>query len=254
MPERRTRELQLAETLAEVARALREERDVDATLDRIAELAAKTVDGCDAAGISIVEGNRITSRSITNDLPRMVDEIQSETQEGPCIDAIREHEVFVTGALSAESRWPDFARRAHEATGIESVASVRLFASEDTMGALNLYSLQPDAFDDQAVAVASVFAAHAAVALASARREEDLERKAASRDVIGMAKGIIMARQNVSDDEAFDVLCRASQRLNMKLRELAARIVHGEFAGESREGRAKGIGGGRRPEMRNDRP
>lgn len=225
--ERRDEDLQLAETLAEVARALSDERDVDATLDRIAELAAKTVEGCDAAGISIVEGKRITSRSTTSDLPRTVDEIQSETQEGPCIDAIKEHDVFVTGALSEDSRWPNFAPRAREATGIESIASVRLFASEDTLGALNLYSRQREAFDEQALAVASLFAAHAAVALSSARREEDLERKAASRDVIGMAKGIIMGQQNVSDEEAFDLLCRASQRMNVKLRELAGRMVHG---------------------------
>lgn len=229
VPERRDEDLPLAETLAEVARALGDERDVDATLDQIAELAVKTVEGCDAAGISIVENGRITSRSTTNDLPRTVDDIQTETQEGPCIDAIKEHAVFVTGAVSEELRWPAFAPRAHQATGIESIASVRLFAS-DTLGSLNLYSRQRDAFDDQAVAVASLFAAHAAVALASARREEELERKAAGRDVIGMAKGMIMARQNVSDDEAFDVLNRASQRMNVKLRELAARVVHGEGA------------------------
>ena len=49
---------------------------------------------------------------------------------------------------------------------------------------------------------------------------------AATRDVIGMAKGIIMARQNVSEEEAFDILRRASQRMNVKLRELAERVVH----------------------------
>ena len=72
----------------------------------------------------------------------------------------------------------------------------------------------------------SVFAAHAAVALATARREEQLEGKAGSRDLIGMAKGIVMARQGVSEDEAFDILRRASQRMNVKLRELADRVVH----------------------------
>lgn len=78
---------------------------------------------------------------------------------------------------------------------------MRLFAREDTLGALNLYSSERDAFDEEDSAVASVFAAHAAVALATAQREEQLEGKAHSRDVIGMAKGIVMARQKVSDDE-----------------------------------------------------
>lgn len=219
-------DVELAETFASVARVLLDEqRGVDATLERICELAVKTIDGCEAAAISIAEGKRITSRSRTNELPIIVDRIQSETQEGPCVDAIREHGVFVTGALSREERWPDFARRANEETGVQSILSLCLFAREDTMGAINLYSTMPDAFDDQDLAVGSVFAAHAAVALAAAHREAHLENKADSRDLIGMAKGIIMARQHVSQDEAFDILRRASQRMNVKLRELAAQVV-----------------------------
>ncbi len=226
MAESRRQDVELAETFAEVARALLEERDVDPTLERICQLAVKTVDACEAAGISIAKGPKITSRSKTNDLPRVVDDIHSETQQGPSVDAIKEHDVFLTGSLAQEQRWPDFAQRAHEETGVESILSVRLFASEDTFGALNLYSSERDAFDDQDIAVASVFAAHAAVALTTARREEQLEGKADSRDLIGMAKGIVMARQKVSDDEAFDILRRASQRMNVKLRELAERVVH----------------------------
>ena len=226
MAQRREHDVELAETFADVARTLLDEHDVDSTLDRICELAVTTVDASQAAGISIVEGKRISSHSTTNDVPRIVDGIQSETQQGPCVDAIKEHEVFLTGSLSQEQRWPDFAQRAHDETGVESILSVRLFASEDTFGALNLYSSERDAFDDEDIAVASVFAAHAAVALATAKREEDLEKKAGSRDVIGMAKGIVMVRQNVSEDEAFDILRRAAERLNVKLREVADRVVH----------------------------
>ncbi|HEX7277403.1 MAG TPA: GAF and ANTAR domain-containing protein [Acidimicrobiales bacterium] len=219
-------DVELAETFAAVARLLLVEHDVETTLDRICLLAVETVPGCEAAGISIASATRVTCHTTTAELPRIVDAIQSETQEGPCVDAIRKHGVFVTGSLSREPRWPRFARRAHEETGVESILSLRLFADEDTMGALNLYSALPDAFDDHDVALGSVFAAHAAVALASAHRQANLEAKAVTRDVIGMAKGIIMARQHVSEDEAFDVLRRASQRMNVKLRELASQVVH----------------------------
>jgi len=231
MTEERRHDVELAETFAEVARVLLDERDVSATLTRICELAVTTVAGCQAAGISIAEGRRVSNMSSTDDLPRIMDAIQSETQEGPCVDAIREHEVFLTGALSVEQRWPNFARRAHGETGVESILSLRLFASEDTLGSLNLYSTKADAFDEQDVAVGSVFAAHAAVALTNAKKEAQLSDKAATRDLIGMAKGIIMGQQRVSDDEAFDILRRASQRLNLKLREVADRIVHPD-AGE----------------------
>jgi AmiR/NasT family two-component response regulator len=93
------------------------------------------------------------------------------------------------------------------------------------MGSLNLYSTRPDAFDDTDVALGTIFAAHAAAAMSSAQHNRDLERKAASRDLIGRAKGILMARQHITDDEAFAVLRRASQRLNIKLAEIAQRVA-----------------------------
>ncbi len=117
MPGREADDVEFATTFAEVARSLLDERGVDSTLDRICSLAVETVEGCQAAGISIAEGTRITSRSTTDELPSMLDQIQTETQEGPCVDAIKEHEVFMTGSLPQERRWPQFARRAHDLTG-----------------------------------------------------------------------------------------------------------------------------------------
>lgn len=222
----RPHDIEVAESFAELARVLLEERDVDRTLDRMCQLAVEMIDGCEAAGISIVRGRRVESRSTTDHIPRAVDDIQSETQQGPCVDAIREFAVFVSGALSAERRWPDFSSRAHRETQIESVLSLRLFVQEDTMGALNLYSSRRDAFGDHDVAVGSVFAAHAAVALDNAMRQAQLETKAETSGLIGMAKGIIMARQNVTEEQAFDILRRASQRMNVKLRHLADQVVH----------------------------
>ena len=215
----------VAETFADVARTLAEgDRDPQSALEKIVHLAVESLDACEFAGISLVEKSRITSPASSNDVPRTVDRIQAEVGEGPCIDAITEHEVFVTGQLKNERRWPKFSSRAHEETGISSILGIRLFVEEDTMGALNLYSTVPDAFDDSDVALGSVFAVHASVAILAARRHESLEQKAESRDVIGQAKGILMARSGVTDDEAFEMLKRASQRMNIKVRDVARRI------------------------------
>ncbi len=210
----------------EVARLLAGHESLQVTLDTIVSLAVEHLDHCEFAGMSIVEGRKITSPSSTNDVPRIVDAIQTEVDEGPCLDAIKEHEVFQTGDLASEDRWPRFATRAHEETGICSILSIRLFVEEDTLGALNLYSSACDAFDDTDVAFATVFAAHAAVAMAATRREENLERKVETRDLIGQAKGILMARSGIDEDEAFDLLRRASQRQNVKLVAVADDIVH----------------------------
>ena len=80
------------------------------------------------------------------------------------------------------------------------------------MGALNLFSKEAAAFDAEDRAVGSIFAAHAAVALSAANQQDQLEHGMESRDVIGQAKGILMARQHITADEAFDMLRRGSQR------------------------------------------
>ena len=222
----------LAEMFGDVARVLAAHEDMQATLERIVKLAVEHLDPCEYAGVSFVEGKRISSPASSDEVPRVLDRIQSETGEGPCIDAIKEHEVFQTGDLAAEGRWPQFSRRAFDETGVQSVLSLRLFVERDTMGALNLYATEGDAFDEGDVAVGSVFAVHAAVAMASARREEGLERKAEGREAIGRAKGIIMARSGVSDERAFEMLKAASQRLNLKLRDVARQVNEGTAAGE----------------------
>ena len=226
----------VAQMFGEVARSLATHEDQQATLTKIVHLAVEHLESCDFAGISLVDGRKITSPASSNDLPRIVDSIQSEVGEGPCLDAIKEHEVFQTGDLAAEERWPKFATRAHEETGVRSILSLRLFVEEATMGALNLYSTKPDAFDDTDVALGSVFAAHAAVAMSAARREENLERKADSRDLIGRAKGILMARSNLDDEQAFQLLRRASQRLNVKLIKVAEQVVDGTSGGDLQGG------------------
>jgi GAF domain-containing protein len=219
-------EVGLAETFGQIARTLLAEPDAQATLEKIVHLAVETVDSCQHAGITVIRHQTVTSPASSDEIPAIVDQIQADTGEGPCVDAIKEHEVFQTGRLSRETRWPEFSRRAHAESGIESILSFRLFADEDTLGALNLYSAQPDAFDDHDVAIGAVFASHAAVAWSTSRARGHLEVGMETRQLIGTATGILMARQGMSEMEAFDTLRRASQRLNVKLRLIAERIVH----------------------------
>lgn len=218
---------ELAETFAKVARLLRSEQSVQATLDKIVELAVRTIDGCDHAGVTFVESGKMRTPAASDDVPRLVDAIQYAAGEGPCLDAIRVHEVFQTDDLRQEDRWPSFARRAADETGVISMLCYRLFIEVDTMGSLNLYSKAQAGFDAEDYAVGSVFAAHAAVALSAANRQDHLEKAIETRDVIGQAKGIIMARQHVSADEAFEILRRGSQRLNRKLRDVAEELTTG---------------------------
>ena len=106
--------------------------------------------------------------------------------------------------------------------------SFRLFTSGDEVGALNLYGRRPHSFGEQSRAIGPILAAHAAIALAAAREHQNaqsLESALHTSRQIGTAIGIIMVRQGLDQDQAFDFLVNASQRLNRKLRDLADAIV-----------------------------
>ena len=170
----------------------------------------------------MIHGRTIDTPASSDEVGRLVDAIQYEVGEGPCLEVIRQHQTFSTDDLLTESR---FSKRAAEETGVRSMVAFRLFADQETMGALNLYAKVPAAFTEDAVHMGVVFAAHASVALNAAQTEEELRAAIVTRDVIGQAKGILMARQHVTADEAFSILRRASQRLNLKLRDVADTVA-----------------------------
>ncbi|HEU5392932.1 MAG TPA: GAF and ANTAR domain-containing protein [Streptosporangiaceae bacterium] len=132
---------------------------------------------------------------------------------------------------AGQPRWPTFAQSA-AAAGIKSTLSVPLVVGGDGLGALNIYSREENSFAEAEVALAATFASYASVALANARvywrtqrLASQLEEALSSRGVIEQAKGIIIARQGCSADEAFQVLVRLSQHRRVKLRDVAAELV-----------------------------
>lgn len=167
---------QLAETFAEIAGVLLAEPDVQRTLDKMCALLPVTVEGCDHAVVTVVRNQHLESPAASDGVGPAVDAIQFEVNDGPCVEAIREHQTVVTDDLVTETRWPQFSRRAVEATGVRSMLAFRLFVAGDTLGSLNLYSKQPGAFTEESLAVGTIFAAHASVALRAARTKEDLAR------------------------------------------------------------------------------
>ncbi len=214
-----------AARFAEIARELASARTLDETLQRVVDLACEVIEGCASATISFIHrGGKISSPAFAGGLAREADELQYRLGEGPCLEAIRAHETFRIDDMDEEARWPRFRERVLE-LGVSSMVTFRLFHDEDTMGALNLYSREPRAFDEESEAVGSIFASHAAVALKAAISEAGDKEALASRDVIGQAKGVIMERHGVSAQAAFNVLRAMSQRKNRRIRDIAQEIV-----------------------------
>ncbi len=210
--------------LGAIARTLQAEPDVDTTLAAIVTAALKQVTGTDYAGISLIERGKIRTVAPTDDVVSAIDEVQYRTGQGPCVDAIDTHEIYRTGDLTAETRWPEFTPAA-AATGMRSMLAYRLFVSDTTLGSLNLYSRGIDAFSDQTERDGRVFASHAAIALTGAQTEARLQVALDHRDTIGMAKGILMQLHSIDAVSAFRMLVETSQATNMKLHQIAAWLV-----------------------------
>ncbi len=213
------------DVFAEVARSLADENTLEATLQRIVEEAVATVHGAEFASVSLVRARReVKTIATTDDLSCRVDEIQYETGEGPCLDAIWDQETVLVNDLSATDRWPKFSAQAAK-IGVCSILAFRLFVHEDRMGALNLFASKGNSFTDECRHLGTAFAAHAAVAWDHAREVEGLKAANWTRTLIGQAQGILMAERKITPDAAFTLLREASQRRNVKLRDLAQSVV-----------------------------
>jgi GAF domain-containing protein len=202
------------------------------TLTNVAELARDGIEPVDYVAITALRGGEPTTTAATDPLVADIDQAQYDVHAGPCLDAVRYGRTFrIDETLDDNQSWPEF-RAAAVAAGVHSTLSVPLVAAGATIGALNLYSRRPGAFTDAIEADVDRFTEPAATLLLNAYMlweartlAENLEAALESRAVIEQAKGMLMAGQTIDAEEAFDVLRRASQRENKKLREIAQRLV-----------------------------
>jgi GAF domain-containing protein len=217
--------------MGEMARALhRHHNSVEEMLEAVITAAVANIPGAVSAGISLqARRGRLETRSATDAVPARVADVQSELGQGPCLEAIQQRGPVRIDDLAAEQRWPRFTARM-AAEPVTSMLSVPLMASDDSLGSLSVFGADTGVFDRDSEEMGLVLASHAAIAIAGAQHEEGMRLALDNRDLIGQAKGILMERHKVTADQAFLMLVRTSQRLNVKLRDVAARITAtGEF-------------------------
>jgi GAF domain-containing protein len=207
----------------------------DSTMVKIAELACGLLEGCDLVSVTMLERGRPETVGATDDDALAVDLAQYESRSGPCLAAIHDERIVRVPSLpDAGSAWGATVASTAAARSIASSLSAPLVVHETCVGGLNLYSRRLDAFAVADESTLASFADQAAVVATNARdywalseTTQQLQSALESRAVIEQAKGVLMAREGCSPDEAFDVLRRASQRNNRKLRQIAAEIVAG---------------------------
>jgi GAF domain-containing protein len=207
------------------------DRELNEVLTEIVQIARRAISGSEATSITLIREDRGFTAAFDGQLAMDADELQYERGYGPCLDAGRSGELFVVTDMRTEERWPDYA--AHVAQlGVLSSLSVPLPFQGATIGALNNYALRTEAFGETDVALGEEVAAFVAIAVgnaeAAARATDDvanMRRAMASRAVIEQAKGILMERYKITAEQAFTLLTHASQRSNVKLRDVAEELT-----------------------------
>ncbi|WP_109638998.1 GAF and ANTAR domain-containing protein [Lentzea atacamensis] len=228
----------LAQQFATLTSSLLNATTTGDVLQQIADATLRVVPGADLVSVTLrLPDGAFRTPIQTDPVAADLDQMQYELHEGPCLDVAKPTgpAVAASADLAIERSWPRFGPAAAE-RGLRAVLCTALVPDArppQLSGALNIYSRQPGALSEADQAIALLLATHASLALAHATAvsheqlsTEQLRRAIDSRDVIGQAKGILMSRRGLSAEEAFDLLRRTSQDLNVKLVQLARTLVN----------------------------
>lgn len=224
-------QIDTAALLGQMGSVLLSSETIETTVELVTTLAAATIAGTSGAGVTLARPEGKRSVAASNALVERADALQYELDAGPCITAWRDRTSVLVDDVATEQRWSRWCAAAAE-VGIRSTLSVPLVVADTAIGAIKVYSAEPAAFDAGAERVLELFARQAAILLANTltladarRTNNQLTDALQNRDVIGQAKGILLARGATDDEAAFAMLASASQRSNAKLHQVARQLV-----------------------------
>ncbi|VBA37414.1 hypothetical protein LAUMK13_01634 [Mycobacterium innocens] len=186
------------------------------------------VPGCDHASMLVKTNDRYVTVGASDRLAQRIDEIERRAGDGPCIDAIEEETPQIETDLTTPSQWPKFAAALVADTPVRGAMGFRLQIDKRKAAALNLFADAPNRFDTESAGRAAVLASFASVAVNAIAHGEDaasLRRGLLSNREIGKAVGMLMLLHDMTEDHAFDVLRRHSQSLNIKLADVARKVI-----------------------------
>lgn len=217
-----------AAVFASLAQVVYAPENVDGVFAELCRAAPRVIPGCDHASLMLRHGGRFVTAAASDETARRIDEAERELEDGPCVDAILEEAPQVDADLTRNSEWPRLAEWILAETPVRGALGYRMAIGDNKLGALNLFSDTAGALTTTAVEQAAVFAAFTSVAVTAARHNERAETLRAGLDSnreIGKAVGLLMAFHKVDDAEAFQMLRKASQDMNLKVAEVAREVL-----------------------------
>jgi GAF domain-containing protein len=225
----------LNRALSEFTRTIIRRYDIGDVLYQLTDQAAEILDVA-GAGVCLMTGDgRLRFVTATDDMVTEVEGHQIEAAEGPCHDAARTGQAVIVPDLNTEQRWPDYTAAAIKA-GCQSVAGLPLHVEDRSVGALNVYHVQPWDWPAEDIATAQILADMASGYILNARELEQSKQLATqlqhaldSRVVVEQAKGVIAARAGIPTDEAFQRLRRHARDRGARVHDVARAVVSGEL-------------------------
>jgi GAF domain-containing protein len=204
---------------------------IDAALRLVTSLAGATVDHADGVSVTLERHGQLMTVAATDDTVFTMDRHQYETGEGPCLAAKAEGRWFYVESLEDETRWPAFVPLALEG-GIRSVLASPLVTRDRPQGSLNIYSNTRQAFGTREQELAALFADQASQILSTAGPELTDEESnlrfvnaLTARQTIHQAQGMIMARNDLSANDAIASLFREARTADITVLARAGEVV-----------------------------
>jgi GAF domain-containing protein len=205
--------------------------DITAAIDR-AVSACVDLFGVDGSGLMIADDQNTLRYVVSSDGPgRVLEEVQSETGQGPCVDTFVHGSPVHTDDMTRETRWPR-SRETIVEHGVQAVLGVPVSLGGVTVGSLDVYRDHPHTWDDSErqalVRYGTVVEAALRAALAGHNATElagQLQYALDNRVVIERAVGFVMARSGVDAVTAFDVLRSAARGRRRKVADVAREVL-----------------------------
>ena len=222
---------ELLTTFRALAEVVYSGESYDSVYDRLCQSTVEFVDGCDHASLMLRRNGRVQTVGASDDLAREIVELERALGQGPCLDAIDESEPdqhICPDLTSGSSRWPELAATVLERTSVRGMAGFRIRQDGQKVGALNVFSDTAGALTQASLDQAIMLTAFASVTLAALDRGEEaitLRRGLESNREIGKAIGLLMAMHDIDDDQAFQMLSKVSQEMNIKLAQVASQVL-----------------------------
>jgi hypothetical protein len=205
-------------------------KSFDSVYDALCRSTVEFVDGADHVSLMLSQNGRTRTVAASDEIARSIDKLEQAIGEGPCLDAIddAQPDQHLCTDLTRDSRWPRLAAAILGRTEIKGMAGFRIRQDGHKVGALNVFSDTPGALTEHSLEQAVMLTAFASVALAALDRGEEattLRRGLESNREIGKAIGLLMAMHDIDDNQAFQMLSKVSQEMNVKLAQVAAQVL-----------------------------